>query len=114
MSISLPLKPFLHSQIVSPSSPEISTAAASPTAIIIKFANSTSTVDEYEVEWERDTSGACLDVDEGNTTIIGTLTNYTITGLEEDSSYTITVTAVNTAGSNISQTIVHTEEAGKN
>ena len=39
--------------------------------------------------WER---GIGADVNNGST-------NYTITGLEEDSSYTITVTATNAAGS---------------
>ena len=38
-------------------------------------------------------------MDEGNATITGGFTNYTITELEEDSNYTITVTATNAAGS---------------
>ena len=37
-------------------------------------------------------------MDEGNATITGGFTNYTITELEEDSNYTITVTATNAAG----------------
>ncbi|CAI8057625.1 Receptor-type tyrosine-protein phosphatase S [Geodia barretti] len=41
----------------------------------------------YEVEWERDTSVGCTDEDTGSTTITGgSMTSYTITGLEEDSS----------------------------
>ena len=58
-----------------------------------------SVVDSYEVVWERKTSGECPDEDEGSATITDGSTSYTITGLEEDSSYTITVTATNAAGS---------------
>ena len=58
-----------------------------------------SVVDSYEVVWERNTSGECPDEDEGSATITDGSTSYTITGLEEDSSYTITVTATNAAGS---------------
>ena len=54
--------------------------------------------------WERDTSVGCSDEDEGSATIITSL--YDITGLEEDSSYTITVTAANSAGSSaVSNTV---------
>ena len=56
--------------------------------------------------WERDTSGKCSDVDVGNTTITDGSTSYTISGLEEDSNYTITVTATNAAGSVISDSII--------
>ena len=52
-------------------------------------------MDSYEVTWERDTSGECPDVDEGNETVSGNITSYTITQLEEDSSYTINITATN-------------------
>ena len=52
--------------------------------------------------WEKDTSGKCPDVNEGSATITGGSTSYTITGVEEDSSYTITATASNTAGSAVS------------
>ena len=46
---------------------------------------SDSVADSYEVMWERDTSIGCSDEDEGSATSIGE-----ITGLQEDSSYTIT------------------------
>ena len=39
----------------------------------------------------------------GSTIITGGSSSYTITGLEEDSNYTITVTATNAAGSAVSQ-----------
>ena len=71
-------------------------------------------VDSYEVMWERDTSGECPDEDEGSATITDGSTSYTITGLEEDSSYTITVTATNAAGSAVSEPVTGmTGEAGE-
>ena len=48
--------------------------------------------------WERDASGERPDEGEGNATITDCSTSYTITGLEEDNNYTITVTATNAAG----------------
>ena len=73
-------------------------------------------VDEYLIQWERDTSRACPDEDTDNTTISGgSATSHTIPGLEEDSTYTITVTASNTAGSSVGTSItVTTNEAGEN
>ena len=65
--------------------------------------------------WERDTLGECPDEDEGSTTITDGSTSYTITGLEEGSSYIITVTATNAAGIVISEPVIEvTEEGGKN
>ena len=66
------------------------------------------------MKWERDTSGECTDVDEGSATISGSSTSYTISGLQEDSNYTITVTATNTAGSAVSVPVTEvTGEAGE-
>ena len=48
--------------------------------------------------WQRDTPGEYSDEDEGNATINDGSTSYDIMGLEEDSSYTIIVTATNIAG----------------
>ena len=74
-----------------------------------------SVVTSYEVMWQRDTSVGCSDEDEGSTTITDGSTSYEIMGLEEDSSYTISVTAVNVAGSSaVSETVTAmTEEAGE-
>ena len=56
--------------------------------------------------WQRDTSGECPDEDKGNSTITDGSTNYDIMGLEEDSSYSISVTANNVAGSSaVSNTV---------
>ena len=51
-----------------------------------------SVVTGFVVEWQRDTSVGCSDEDEDRVSVNGALTSYTITGLEEDSRYTITVT----------------------
>ena len=79
-----------------------STAA---TTISLSWTSAGSVVDSYEVMWERDTSGECPDEDEGSATITDGSTSDTITGLEEDSSYTITVTATNAAGSAVSDPV---------
>ena len=63
--------------------------------------------------WQRDTLGECSDEDIGSTTITDGCFSYTISGLEEDSSYTITVTASNEAGSAVSDPVNGiTEKAG--
>ena len=63
--------------------------------------------------WQRDTTGECSNEDEDSAT--STDTSYDITGLEEDSSYSITVRASNTAGSSVvSNTVTAmTQEAGE-
>ena len=55
-------------------------------------------VDSYEVMWERGGT-------ESNVTITDGSTSYTIMGLEEDSSYNVTVTATNAAGSAVSEQV---------
>ena len=56
--------------------------------------------------WERDISGECPDVDEGNVTITNGSTNYNITELEAGSNYIIAVIATNVAGSAISDSVI--------
>ena len=64
--------------------------------------------------WERDTSGECPDEDESSATITDGSTSYTITGLKEGSSYTITVTATNAAGSAVIDPVIGiTGDAGE-
>ena len=90
-----------------PGQPTAILDSTTPTNISSSWAAlSGSVVDSYEVMWERDTSGKCSDVDVGNATITDGSTSYTISGLEEDSNYTITVTATNAAGSVISDSII--------
>ena len=63
--------------------------------------------------WQRDTSVGCSDEDENSTTITEGSTSYEIMGLEEDSSYSLNVTAANAAGSSTVSVTVMTEEAGE-
>ena len=65
--------------------------------------------------WQRDTSGECPDGDEDTISLTDGSTSYDIMGLEEDSSYSITVTASNAAGSSaVSNTVTAlTLEAGE-
>ena len=72
-------------------------------------------MDSYEVMWQRDTSGECPDEDEDSTIVSGGSYSYELMGLEEASSYSITVTGRNRAGSrSTSNTVIAiTWEAGK-
>ena len=77
---------------------------------------SSGTIESYDVMWERDSTGKCPAEDDGRVTITnGTASySYTITGLEEDSYYKVTVTATNAAESVVSDPVTGlTEEAGK-
>ena len=62
--------------------------------------------------WQRDTSGECSDKDEGNATITNGSASYDIIGLEEDSSYTIIVTATSSTAIIVAVTVM-TLEAGE-
>ena len=75
---------------------------------------SDSVVDSYEVMWETDDIGGCSSgSDMDSTTIADGSTSYDIMGLEEDSRYTITVTASNSAGSSADTVTAMTLEAGE-
>ena len=88
--------------------------STTPTTISLSWTTSNGTADSYEVTWERDTSGKCRDVDEGNATITSTSTSYTILGLQEDSNYIIIMTATNVVGSVVSVHVTAvTGEAGE-
>ena len=94
--------------------PVVSVGSTAATTISLSWTSAGSVVDSYEVVWERDTSGECSDEDVGSDTITDGSTSYTITGLEEDSSYTITVNATNAAGSAVSDPVTGmTGEAGE-
>ena len=95
--------------------PVVNVDSTTPTTISLLWTSAGSEVDSYEVMWMRDTSGKCPDVVyTNNTTIIDGSTSYTIRGLEEDSSYTITVTATNSIGSKVSVPVTGvTKEAGE-
>ena len=85
------------------------------TSITISLSVGTgSVVTSYEVMWETDVGGCSGGSDMDSTTITDS-TSYTITELEEDSTYSITVTASNSAGSSaVSNTVIAmTMEAGE-
>ena len=92
-------------------------ASAISTTTISLFWNSASAgtmVDGYEVMWEADDIGGCSGgSDMDNTTISASSTSYVIMGLEEDSSYTIIVTALNAVRSGEDTVIAMTLEAGE-
>ena len=100
-----------------PGQPSVTIGTTTATSISLSWSvPSGSVVASYEVMWQRDTSVGCSDEDKGSTTINTNAisTAYAISGLEEDSLYRITVTAVNSIGSIVSETvIVMTEEAGE-
>ena len=89
------------------------TSTATTVPITISTA-SDSVVYSYEVMWETDDIGGCSGgSDMDSTTITDGSTSYDIMGLEEDSSYTITVTASNSAGSSEDTVTAMTQEAGE-
>ena len=77
--------------------------------------SSGSVVTGFVVEWQRDTSVGCSDVNERTISESGDFTIYTITGLEPGNRYTITVTVSNSAGTApVSNTVTAmTLEAGE-
>ena len=77
--------------------PDLTAGDTTATSISLSWTGVVSEGVSYEVNWQRDTTGECSDEDEDSATI--TDTSYDITGLEEDSTYSITVRASNTAGS---------------
>ena len=72
-----------------------------------------SVVENYVLMWERDTSEECPDMDKNIITLSDVSTSYIITGLEEWSSYNITVTASNAVGYASDSITVMTSEASE-
>ena len=86
------------------------------TSITISWTSAGSEGVSYEVMWQTDDVGGCSGgSDMDSTTITDGSTSYDIPGLEEDSTYSITVTASNSAGSSaVSNTVTAmTMEAGE-
>ena len=82
--------------------------------ITLSWTAPSGTVANFVVIWERDTSEECSDEDVGNSAVTDGSTSYSIGNLEEGSSYTITVTATNAAGSAVSDPVMGvTEEVGE-
>ena len=99
-----------------PAQPSINmNPSTTATSISLSWNVADSEVTRSVVSWQRDTSGECPDVDEDSASITGSSTSTTIAGLEENSSYFITVTVFNDAGSSEVSDIVPamTMEAGE-
>ena len=83
------------------------------TTIQISWTSSGHMVDRYEVTWKRDRSGMCHERDNGDAVITDSSTSYNITGLEESSSYIVSVIAFSVAEIAISVPVTRmTREAG--
>ena len=96
--------------------PVLTADTTTATTITISWTNDDPMVTSYEVMWETDDVGGCSGgSDMDSTTVTDGSTSYDITELEEDSTYSITVTASNSAGiSAVSNTVTAmTMEAGE-
>ena len=93
----------------------ISAGTSTATSIPITISTASgSVVDSYVVVWATGNIGDCSGgSDMDSATITDGSTSYDIMGLEEDSSYTITVTASNSAGSSEDTVTAMTLEAGE-
>ena len=85
--------------------PVLTADSITATSISLSWTSGGSEGVSYEVEWQRDTLVGCSDEDQNSTTITNGSTSYTISGLEEDSRYEVTVTASNTLGEKTSNQI---------
>ena len=102
--------------ITVPGKPEIVITVTANTTVLSWSVPSGYVVTGFLIKLRRQSSVGCMYEHQKSTTIAGgSATSHTIPGLEEDSTYTITVTASNGAGSsNISNTVTAvTGEAGK-
>ena len=94
--------------------PVVTVTSTMSTNIVLNWTIPGPEVDRYDVSWERDTSGVCPNTDSNSASVSGGLDSYTITEVQEDSNYTITVTATNAAGSAVSVPVTAmTGEAGE-
>ena len=105
------LHPIPLLSVEAPSITVVMTSVTS-TTILLSWTSDGSIVNSYEVEWSYD--GGCSDVRGGSATVTGSMTGYTIEGLEEYITYSITVTATNNGGNAVSEVAtVKTSEAGE-
>ena len=82
------------------------------TTIPLTWTSAGSVVNSYKVVW-RYYFGGCSDVRGDRATVAGDMSRYTIEGLEEYITYSITVTATNDVGIATSVATVRTSEAGE-
>ena len=100
-----------------PTAPTVTPGAATPTSVVVSWSQQAG-VDSYEISFQRATGnqqrGECTSLEHsGNVSVDGSITMYNLTGLQEFSTYLITVTAVNGAGRSRNDPLrVSTEMAG--
>ena len=110
---------YLYANLIHKSTvaaPILVAGTVTATSISLSWTSSGSEDVSYEVMWQTDDIGGCSGGSDTNrVTITNDSTNYDMMGLEEDSSYTITVIASNPAGSSaLSNTIaIMTLQAGE-
>ena len=84
------------------------------TTITLSWTSGGSEVTVYQLMWQRNTSLECPDEDVGDDYTYADFTEYNITGLEEDSSYIITLITIYNDSIVISNTVTAlTLEAGE-
>ena len=94
--------------LIGPVTTEVIVNSTTATTISLSWAKQSNLT---IITWERDTSGECSYEDKGSATITNVTTSHTITGLEEDSSYILSVTAI---AINVDISITgHTKKDGK-
>ena len=95
--------------LIGPATTEVIVNSTTATTIFLPWAKQSNLT---IITWERDTSGECSYEDKGSATISDGSTSHTITGLEEDSSYILSVIA---SDINVNISITgHTNKDGKN
>ena len=104
---------YMTANIIVPTQPGVTVSTTTATSISLSWTSAGSEVDRYDVVWRND--GECSELLRGNGVALpGTMTNYTIDGLEEYSTYSIIVIATNNVGRVFSEVAtVRTSEAGK-
>ena len=86
--------------------------SVTPTTIPLTWTSAGSVVNSYGVKWTYDVE--CSEVMGGSAIVTGTMTSFVIVGLEEYSTYSITVNATNDVSSAVSEVAtVRTSEAGE-
>ena len=92
----------------------ISSTVPLVTSTTITIIGSVPRISGFVVEWQRDTSVGCPDVNQETMSVTGPFTSYTVTGLVSGNSYLITVRVYNFLGSDPTSTVsAMTEEAGE-
>ena len=101
---------FTPNYVIVPAQPSVTVGTTTATSISLSWTSAGSEVDSYKVMWRSD---ECPDdVDEDSATIF-TETSYIIEDLREGTSYTITVSATNSAGTSPSDSVTgETQELG--